>query len=148
MSSLGTLFYEFGPYRVDIRERLLLKNEEAIPLPPKIFDTLLVLVEHRGRVLDKGEMLDLVWPNTVVEESNLTHHVYKLRRALGERPDGHPYIETIPRRGYRFVASVHQVAKSNAEMSVRSLAVLPFKFFPGQLYPVRERVANALAGKR
>ncbi len=119
--------YEFGPFLVDSSERLLLRNNQLFPLPPKVFETLLIFVQHNGHVLDKDELLNRVWPNTVVEESNLTQAVYALRKALGQRPDGHPYIETIPRRGYRFMAEVREVRQGASGLPLRSLAVLPFK---------------------
>jgi TolB-like protein/DNA-binding winged helix-turn-helix (wHTH) protein/Flp pilus assembly protein TadD len=99
-------FYEFGPFRVDTLNHVLLRDGETLPLKPKVFDTLLVLIENRGRVLDKDELMSRLWPDTVVEEANLTQNVYLLRKALGEDPQGEAYIETMPKRGYRFVASV------------------------------------------
>jgi Tol biopolymer transport system component/DNA-binding winged helix-turn-helix (wHTH) protein len=98
--------YEFGPYSLDAAERLLTCNGKAISLPPKVLDTLLVLVENSGRVLEKEELLKTLWPDTYVEESNLTTYVSQLRKALGENGAGQGYIETIPRRGYRFAAEV------------------------------------------
>jgi DNA-binding winged helix-turn-helix (wHTH) protein/TolA-binding protein len=119
--------YEFGPFLVDPHDRLLLRDKRLLPLPPKVFDTLAVFVEHSGYLLEKNELLNRVWPNTIVEEGNLTQAVYALRKVLGSGPDGRPYIETIPRRGYRFVADVRKVEPVEAALSVRSLAVLPFK---------------------
>jgi DNA-binding winged helix-turn-helix (wHTH) protein len=116
--------YEFGPFRVDARERTLRRDGVLVPLTPKVFDILLVLVHNGGRVLTKTEMMDLVWPDTAVEESNLGRNVSTLRKALGEKPDDHQYIETIPWRGYRFVAKVRQSTDDRA--AIDSLAVLPF----------------------
>jgi DNA-binding winged helix-turn-helix (wHTH) protein/TolB-like protein len=99
-------FYEFGPFRVDTVNHVLLRDGEPLPLKPKVFDTLLVLVESRGRVLDKDELMRRLWPDTVVEEANLTQNIYLLRKALGEESHGGAYIETMPKRGYQFVASV------------------------------------------
>ena len=98
--------YEFGPYRLDPAERILTCAGKAIPLAPKVLDTLTVLVENQGRVMEKDELLKILWPDTCVEESNLTTYVSQLRKALNETGDGQSYIETIPRRGYRFVAEV------------------------------------------
>jgi DNA-binding winged helix-turn-helix (wHTH) protein len=98
--------YEFGPFRLDVAERMLLRDGEAIPLQPKAFDLLLVLVEHHGHLLEKDELLKTVWPDTIVEEVNLANNVSILRKALGEGSDGQQFIETVPRRGYRFVAPV------------------------------------------
>lgn len=98
--------YEFGPYCLDPLERLLTCDGRAIPLAPKVIDTLLVLVENQGRVMEKEELLKMLWPDTCVEESNLTTYVSQLRKALNETGAGQNYIETVPRRGYRFVANV------------------------------------------
>lgn len=111
--------YEFGPFRIDARERLLFRDGEIVPLPPKIFDTLLVLVEGGGHLLDKDELIKQVWPDTFVEEGNLTRNVSTLRSVLGEGEDGHHYIETIPRRGYRFVAGVKELVDEGAEVIVQ-----------------------------
>lgn len=108
MTAPAKQFYEFGPYRIDRGERLLLRHGQVVPLTPKVFDTLLVLAENSGHILTKDEVMKMVWPNTVVEETNLTKNISTLRKALGENRDDHQYIETIPWRGYRFVASVTQ----------------------------------------
>jgi DNA-binding winged helix-turn-helix (wHTH) protein/TolB-like protein/tetratricopeptide (TPR) repeat protein len=99
-------FYDFGPFRVDVTERLLFRGNEAVQLTPKAFDLLLVFVESNGRVLTKEELMKRVWPDSFVEEANLSHNVYKLREALGEGGNGAKFIETLPRRGYRFVAKI------------------------------------------
>ncbi len=112
--------YEFGPYRLDAAERLLLKAGKVVPLPPKVFDILLAFVQRSGRVLDKDELMQEVWPDTFVEEGNLARNVSTLRRALGESEDGHPYIETIPRRGYRFVARVKELSDGTLIVRERS----------------------------
>jgi DNA-binding winged helix-turn-helix (wHTH) protein len=98
--------YEFDLFRVDVSRRLLLRQGEAIPLTPKAFDILLILVQNRDRVVEKDELMKLVWPDTAVEENNLTRNISSLRRALGERPEEHRYIVTIPGRGYRFAAEL------------------------------------------
>jgi DNA-binding winged helix-turn-helix (wHTH) protein/Tfp pilus assembly protein PilF len=126
-SRLVNHHYEFGPFSVDPRDRLLLRDKRLLPLPPKVFDTLAVFVEHSGDLLEKNELLNRVWPDSIVEEGNLTQAVYALRKVLGRGPDGRPYIETIPRRGYRFVADVRKVEPGEASLLVRSLAVLPFR---------------------
>ena len=91
--------YRFGPFHLDVRERLPSRGEEVIPLRLKVFDTLVVLVENAGRLVTKQELLDTVWPETTVEENNLNHNVSVLRKALGERATGQQYIETVPARG-------------------------------------------------
>jgi TolB-like protein/DNA-binding winged helix-turn-helix (wHTH) protein/Tfp pilus assembly protein PilF len=99
-------FYDFGPYRLDRRARVLLRDGATVPLTPKVLDTLVVLVERRGEVVSKDELLKAVWPDTFVEESNLSQNVSVLRKALGQHLDHLTYIETLPKRGYRFVAEV------------------------------------------
>ena len=100
--------FEFGPFSLDPDKRLLLRNGEAVPLAPKVLETLLALVEHRDRVLSKDELLDQVWGGASVEEGGLTRNVSILRKTLGEKPDDHRFIVTVPGRGYRFVADVIQ----------------------------------------
>src|SRR5262245_3378217 len=105
--------YEFGPYRLDATERLLLRNDDAVPLQPKVFDLLLALVERHGRLVEKEELLKAVWPDTIVEEANLANNISILRKTLSE--NGERFIETAPKRGYRFVAAVKEVAANGAE---------------------------------
>jgi len=107
-------YYEFGPFQIDKLNHALLRDGDTIPLKPKVFDTLLLLVENRERILDKDEMLRRLWPDTVVEESNLSQNVYLLRKALCEETEGAKYIETTPKRGYRFVGTVKEVAITSA----------------------------------
>ena len=109
MNSPANHFYEFGPFRIDPAERVVLRDSQPLTLTPKAFDLLLALVERSGHVLEKEELMDAVWPGAAVEESNLTHHISVLRKTLGENGGGRPFIETIPRRGYRFVAGVKGV---------------------------------------
>ncbi len=109
-------FYEFGPYRVDLGEKRLLRGDVPIPLTPKAFDTLVVLVESAGRGLEKDEMLHRVWPDTFVEEGSLTRNISVLRKALGDEEG--QFSETIPKRGYRFVAPVREVRPPDQELIV------------------------------
>src|SRR3989475_3828976 len=118
MTEQSNHVFEFGPYRLDSGERLLLRGDEVVPLTPKAFEMLLVLVENSGHVLTKEELMKRVWPDTIVEEANLSHNIYKLREALGESRDGEKYIETVPRRGYRFVAKVVEVRDEEVEMLI------------------------------
>ena len=120
------LLYEFGPFRVDADERRLLRDGEVVPLTPKVFDVLLVLVQNSGHILSKDEVMKLVWPHTAVEEGNIARNISTLRNALGESPREHQYIETIPWRGYRFAASVKEVRNESANPPISSIAVLPF----------------------
>ncbi|MEZ5293891.1 MAG: alpha/beta fold hydrolase [Vicinamibacterales bacterium] len=100
--------YEFGAFRMDVRERRLLRDGAPVPLTTKVFETLRALLERPGRLLTKDELMGRIWPDTVVEENNLNHNISVLRRALGAHPGGQPFIETVPRVGYRFVAEVRR----------------------------------------
>src|SRR5262252_10166880 len=113
MSHQPKPIYEFGPYRLDAAERLLWRDGEVVPLQPKVFDLLLALVERHGRLLEKDELMRVVWPDAIVEEANLANNISILRKTLGE--NGQQFIETVPKRGYRFVASVKKVAEERAE---------------------------------
>ena len=98
--------HEFGAFRLDSAERLLLRAGQPISLTPKAFDLLVYLVERHGRLVTKQELLSALWPDTFVEETNLTYTVSALRKALGDGQDGELLIQTVPTRGYRFVAPV------------------------------------------
>jgi DNA-binding winged helix-turn-helix (wHTH) protein/TolB-like protein len=98
--------YEFGPYRLEVATRRLRRGGEPVAVTPKAFDTLLVLIERRDRVVDKAELMQLIWPDSFVEEANLSQTIFMLRKTLGEDPKGRQYIDTIPRRGYRFVGDL------------------------------------------
>jgi DNA-binding winged helix-turn-helix (wHTH) protein/TolB-like protein len=100
--------YEFGRFRLKVAERVLLREGELVPLTPKVFDILVTLIENGGQVVAKDDLMKRVWPNTFVEEGNLTQNISLLRKALGETPGGAQFIETVPRRGYRFVAETKQ----------------------------------------
>ena len=94
--------YEFGDFRVDVAERQLLRRDgTAVPLTPRVFETLRFLVEHSGRVLDKEQLMEAVWPDSIVEENNLTQNISTLRRVFGDSPNSQQYIVTVPGRGYR-----------------------------------------------
>ena len=99
--------YEFGPFRMDPKEQVLSRDGKSIPLSPKLFDTLLVLVQNSGHLVDKDEMLRRVWPDSFVEEGNLTKNVFLLRKILEDGQET-TYIETVPKRGYRFVPTVKE----------------------------------------
>lgn len=98
--------YEFGPYRLEPATRRLQRDGEPVPLTPKAFELLLALIERRDRAVDKAELMRLVWADSFVEESNLSQTIFVLRKTLGEGIDGARFIETVPRRGYRFSADV------------------------------------------
>ncbi|HEX5965865.1 MAG TPA: winged helix-turn-helix domain-containing protein, partial [Pyrinomonadaceae bacterium] len=113
--------YEFGRFRLKTAERILLREGELVPLTPKVFDILITLVEHRGQVVAKDDLMKRVWPSTYVEEGNLTQNISLLRKALGESPGGVQFIETVPRRGYRFVGDISETwdgASSNGKAEV------------------------------
>jgi TolB-like protein/DNA-binding winged helix-turn-helix (wHTH) protein/Flp pilus assembly protein TadD len=120
------LIYEFGEFRLDALRRVLSSQVDGQPLQvtAKVFDTLLYMVERAGQILDKRTLLAAVWPDVVVEEGNLTQTIHTLRRVLGETPDEHRYIVTVPGRGYRFVAEVStSTPEEPASVSRRSIAV-------------------------
>jgi predicted ATPase len=104
-----TRIYEFGSFRLDAGERRLLRDARPIPLRAKVLDTLCALVQAHGRLIDKEELIKRVWPDAIVEEGNLAHNISVLRKSLGEPITGQKYIETVPGRGYRFVAEVNEV---------------------------------------
>lgn len=110
MGQQDTRSYEFGRFRLNVAERVLLREGELVSLTPKVFDILLTLVESCGQVVSKEDLMKRVWPNTFVEEGNLTQNISLLRKALGETPGGVQFIETVPRRGYRFVAETNLTA--------------------------------------
>src|ERR1039458_4053732 len=94
--------YEFGPFRYDAGQRLLFRGGDLVPLVPKAIETLHVLQERRGSVVEKSELMKLVWPDTNVEDVGLARNISLLRKVLEDESEENPYIETIPRRGYRF----------------------------------------------
>src|SRR5688572_23046471 len=106
MKELAPTTYTFAEYELDLTRRLLLRAGESIPLNAKAFDLLVVLIENRGRVIAKEELMELVWRDQFVEEANLAVQVSALRRVLGEKRDEHRFIVTVPGRGYRFVTDV------------------------------------------
>jgi Tol biopolymer transport system component/DNA-binding winged helix-turn-helix (wHTH) protein len=108
------LLYKFGPFSINTQNKLLLKDDKPVQLKPKVFDTLLVLVEGKGNVLTKDALMEKVWAETAVEENNLQQNISILRKILGEAEDGTPYIETLPRRGYRFAATVEEIDEDEA----------------------------------
>lgn len=140
--------YEFGPFRIDAAERVLFCEGALVPLTPKAFDILLVLVEKSGHLVEKAELMNAVWPDTFVEEANLTQYIFTLRKVLRKRKSEHLYIETVSRRGYRFTAQVKrllpeldapekkaaqavrspagELAASTSGETISSLAILPF----------------------
>jgi Tol biopolymer transport system component/DNA-binding winged helix-turn-helix (wHTH) protein len=110
--------WEFGPFRLDEAERQLLRDGEPIGMPPKVFDTLVTLLERSGRLVEKEALMERLWPDTFVEEGALTRNISDLRKALGEEK----YVETVPKRGYRFVAPVREISDGNGALIVEKTA--------------------------
>src|SRR6185436_3017296 len=128
----GEQIVEFDGFTVDFGSRLLLRDDRPVALTPKAFDTLAALLERPGEVLGKEDLLARVWPGAFVEEGILTQNIYTLRKALQEAGGGRTYIETIPRRGYRFAGVVRgSAARPQQEARIASLAVLPFEPLAG-----------------
>ena len=125
--------YEFGQYRLDTEARLLFRKGERVVLTPKAVDLLIALVAAEGKPIGKEDLLQKVWPATVVEEGSLTSHISLLRKTLAVGHHERQFIETIPKRGYRFVVPVKQIAEPTADASVgrMMLVVLPFENFSG-----------------
>jgi Tol biopolymer transport system component/DNA-binding winged helix-turn-helix (wHTH) protein len=114
--SSGQGAYAFGPFVVDLLKRRLWRERTLVPISSKTFDVLVVLLEHRDHSVSKDELLTLVWRDTTVNENNLARQISSLRRALGQRPDEHDYVVTIPGHGYRFVAAVRQLPELPPEL--------------------------------
>jgi len=117
MSQQTNGIYEFGSFRLDARERLLWRDGATISLTPKAFDLLLALVERHGRLVDKEELFQTIWPDTIVEESNLSSNISLIRKALGDGENGLKFIETVPKRGYRFVGEVRRLPVEANELA-------------------------------
>ena len=136
MISQARHIYEFGPFQLIPEERQLLRDGQLVPLTPKAFDLLVVLVENGGHLIGKDELLKRVWPDSCVEEANLSVKMSALRRALGEGPNERQYVETVPRSGYRFVAGVKERWDNGAEPSPRESSE---EDSPGRLVADHER---------
>jgi DNA-binding winged helix-turn-helix (wHTH) protein/Tol biopolymer transport system component len=121
MSLSGHDFYDFGPFRLDPSERLLLRGGQPVAIPPKAYDLLMTLVARAGRLVTKEDLLKEVWPETFVEEANLSYTVSAIRKALGDESEPYRYIETIPKRGYRFKESVAASGRSVDERTPKRL---------------------------
>ena len=118
--------YQFGPFCLNAEERVLLREGRMVPLPAKAVRTLLVLLRNKGHVVEKDVLMEEVWPNEFVEEGNLAQNIFMLRKALGESVDGAKYIETVPRRGYRFLQAVTQ-----SDDDAVATTAIPSKEFKG-----------------
>jgi TolB-like protein/DNA-binding winged helix-turn-helix (wHTH) protein/Tfp pilus assembly protein PilF len=125
MSQQDQHVYEFGPFRLDAVERILLRDGRPVPLTPKAFETLLVLVRHSGHIVEKDRLMREVWPDSFIEEGGLNVNIFRLRKALGDDNDAPRYIETVSRRGYRFVAEVRAPGGENFGPGREESGVLP-----------------------
>jgi DNA-binding winged helix-turn-helix (wHTH) protein len=108
VKTAATVVYEFGSFRLDPTERLLLKDGQPVPLTPKAFDLLVYLAERPGRLVEKQALMSALWPDAVVEETNLAYNVSALRKALGDGHEAEHVIQTVPTRGYRFIAPIRE----------------------------------------
>jgi DNA-binding winged helix-turn-helix (wHTH) protein/TolB-like protein/Tfp pilus assembly protein PilF len=132
MKNNNDCIYEFGPFSLIVEERQLLVDGRQLSLTPKALDILIMLVQNSGRVLEKKEIMDQIWPDTFVEEANLAQYIFTIRKALGENIKGIQYVETIPKRGYRFIASVKKSYRALFKPGTygghggSSIAILPF----------------------
>ena len=152
MTEQSKHLYEFGPYRIDPARRLLLRGEESVQLPSKVFETLLVLVQRSEEVVSKDDLLKTVWPDSFVEESNLSQSIFLLRKALGETAQDHRYIVTVPGRGYRFAEKVEEISEetgdlvverhSRAQMTVAETESAPYESRAPLLNILRQRPWN------
>src|SRR5947209_4102003 len=129
--------YKFGGYCLDVEERVLRRGDEPLTLPPKDLETLIVLVQRAGHIVEKEELLEKVWPGVFIEEGNLSRRIFNLRQVLGDGSDGQKYIETIPRRGYRFVAEIEE-----------DVSPAPLVASEGAAAPVREQKQTATSHNR
>lgn len=145
MSADAQVSFEFGPFRLDLSERFLVRDGKAVPLAPKLFETLAILVENSGHILEKDDLMKRLWPDSFVEESSLAQNIFQLRKVLKDGESTRRYIETVPKRGYRFSADVIEISYDDDEAAasfltkarsfkddktrptVKSLAILPFK---------------------
>jgi DNA-binding winged helix-turn-helix (wHTH) protein/predicted Zn-dependent protease len=127
--------YEFGPFRVDPEKEILLRAGEPVPLTPKTFQILLVLVRHGRELVTKENLMRAVWPDTFVEEGNLSRNIFMLRKALGESPQEHRYVLTVPGRGYRFAQSVRLVSEQDLEIATANHSTIQSQVRRPGLWP-------------
>jgi DNA-binding winged helix-turn-helix (wHTH) protein len=135
-------FYRFGSFWLSPETRVLLRNGDVVPLPPKAVDTLLVLLKNAGQPVEREALIQTVWPDAFVEDNNLAHHISVLRKTLGNDDSGKAYIETIPKRGYRFVAEVKEAVEDGGAAEPNPAA--PFAS-PTRSRVTRRRLAVAIA---
>lgn len=127
---LASPHYRFGEFIVDTDQKVLLRQDKALPLTPKLFETLLILVENSGRIVQKEQFMERLWPHSFVEEANLTSNIQQLRKSLGDSARHPHYIETVTKRGYRFIANVERVEPRHREHDVSSRSETPDTAIP------------------
>jgi len=120
MATGHRILYEFGPFRVDLANHQLLRENQPISLTPKAFETLLILLRHSPEMVSKEELMKELWPNTFVEEANLSQNIFLLRKALGDNPENSRYIVTLPRLGYRFAGGVRATRQNGGDLVIAS----------------------------
>ena len=138
--------YRFGEFTVDADQKVLLFRDKPRPLTPKVFDTLLILVENSGRIVNKEELMSRLWPDTFVEEANLTSNILQLRKSLGDNARHPTYIETVARRGYRFIKPVETDGLSRSVVAADTAADLDSISITAADYPIRVVRARESAG--
>ena len=146
MNSDPKVVYEFGPFRMDPDKQVLLREGQPVAVTPKAFETLLVLVRRSREVVTKEELLSAVWPDSFVEEANLSQNIFMLRKALGDTMEERHYIVTLPGRGYRFAAEVRTISegsevlsagmRSRTEITIEETAPEPGRSTPALSPPV------------
>jgi eukaryotic-like serine/threonine-protein kinase len=141
MATKHSVLYEFGPFRVDPDRQILLRENRPVTITPKAFETLLILVRHSREDLSKDELMKSLWPETFVEETTLSQNIFRLRKALGDMPEGGQYVVTLPGRGYRFTASVRTISSDGEnlflESQTRSEVIFdPLRAAPAAINPV------------
>jgi DNA-binding winged helix-turn-helix (wHTH) protein/tetratricopeptide (TPR) repeat protein len=141
MDRQGKQLLEFGPFRMDLEERVLMRDQETITLSPKAFETLLVLAKHSERVVLKDDLMKTLWPDTFVEESNLSQHIFQLRRALGDKAHDPQYIVTVPGRGYRLALEVAVLTEADNDVSVHSRSIQRVTMEESETYQGREAIS-------
>ncbi|MBT2754325.1 winged helix-turn-helix domain-containing protein, partial [Lysobacter sp. ISL-50] len=132
--------YRFGGFRLEAGQRRLWHGQDPVDLPPKVFDTLLVLLRRAGSLITRDEFFACLWPNTVVTEASLGRHIWQVRKAL-ERDVGVDYVQTVPKQGYRFVGEVEREAPAAAP------ALTPAAFPPPAAVPIAEPEEPAVAAE-
>src|SRR5271165_6674991 len=150
-ASINVVSYSFGPFRLCPAEHLLLRGDTPVPLAPKAFELLSMLAAQHGHLITRDELMKAIWPDSFVEEINLTVNISLLRKVLGEQPDGRAYIATVPKRGYRFDAPVVEnspSAQPTTEPFSSDLHVESAPFGPIEAEPIKAIPAVAPQGRR